>query len=94
MFGEVWSINSAPAPYDNNSGPRLATRMTVPDSLQVPSQNQGWVQHLSPVTPSTPSLSAIAPLQSLTIYQLSSLIPPLLAALLQVVDPTTDEKNP
>lgn len=49
---------------------------------------------LSPLTPTSSSLSAIAPLQSLVIYQLSCLIPPLLAALLQVVNPTTaDEKD-
>ncbi|GJJ12125.1 hypothetical protein Clacol_006366 [Clathrus columnatus] len=91
---EELHVYRAPTPPGGSHLPQLSVQLPTPDSLQVPQSNQSWAQQLSsPLTPTTSSLSAIAPLQSLIIYQLSSLIPPLLAALLQVVDPTAYERD-
>ena len=53
------------------------------------SRQQGWLQWSSASTPtSTSFLSTVAPSQPLIIYHLSSLIPPLLAAIFEVIDPS------
>lgn len=59
------------------------------DDSQLSGQ-QGWLQWSSTSPATTTFLSAIAPLQPLAVYQLSSLISPLLAAIFEAIDPFED----
>ncbi|KAF8522278.1 hypothetical protein BU17DRAFT_44873 [Hysterangium stoloniferum] len=78
------AVSTQPTESQN---PVVAIQVDAADEPSETPGHQGWLQWSTVSTPVVTSLSAIAPSQSLGIYQLSSLVPPLLAAMLDTIHP-------